>query len=263
MGSAELWRLYGQHAARLFGRGPSPTAVIGEHSFFIASGGSHVDLNQAALYGDADLAAAVELGHLAARADVPVLLARSAAVTTDLDGPLVEAGFSELTTPEHLFSMPGIPKVTALPPFDVRRMTSSADVATMQAMFIEVHDYDSSLTGALFGALDPAEGDVTCWIAWEGDQAVSLAFVTHAASSLALWEVMTPSRHRRRGAARAVVVAGLAAVAQAVGRVDRTLFWSSPAGRPLYDALGFTVADTVEVWVRGASEADLAAVGAG
>ena len=73
---------------------------------------------------------------------------------------------------------------------------------------------------------------------------------------------MTPPRHRRRGAARAVVATALDEVAKLVGGVDRTLFWSSPAGRPLYDALGFEIGDTVDVWVRGASEADLAVVGA-
>jgi hypothetical protein len=55
----------------------------------------------------------------------------------------------------------------------------------------------------------------------------------------------------------------LNAIARRVGGVDRTLFWSSPAGRPLYESLGFEIADTVDVWARGASAADLAAVGAG
>ena len=92
---------------------------------------------------------------------------------------------------------------------------------------------------------------------------MSLAFVTHVRSSLALWEVMTPPRHRRRGAARAVTVQGLNAVARRVGGVERTVFWSSPAGQPLYESIGFEIADTVDVWARGATAADLAAVGAG
>ena len=142
-------------------------------------------------------------------------------------------------------------------------MSSAADIAAMATMFVEVHDYDPGMIRALFGRFDPDGTDVSCWIAWDGDEAVSLAFVTHARSSLALWDVMTPPRHRRRGAARTVVVTGLGEVAAAVGGVERTLFWSSPAGRPLYDALGFRVADTVDAWARGASAADLAAVGAG
>ena len=36
----------------------------------------------------------------------------------------------------------------------------------------------------------------------------------------------------------------------------------SPAGRPLYEAMGFVVADEVDAWTLGASAEDLAAVGA-
>ena len=261
--AAELWQSYGQHAIRIFGSGPSPTSVIGERSFFVASGASHLDLNQAGLFGDAGIADAIEMGRIAARAATPVLLARSEGVTTDVEGPLEEAGFTRLSAAEHLFCMPGTPQPSDLELFDVRRMTSLADIAAMQSIFVDVHGYERDLIGGMYGALDPADHDLSCWIAWDGDEALSLAFVTHAASSLALWEVMTPERHRRRGAARAVVVTALHEVAQLVGGVDRSLFWSSPAGRPLYDSLGFAIADTVEAWVRGASEADLAAVGAG
>ncbi len=261
-GAAQHWQSYGRHAARIFAAGPSPTTNIGERSFFVASGALHVDLNQAALYGHAGAADALEIGRVAVQADIPVLLARSAGVTPDVEGPLAQAGFDRLATSEHLFWMPGTPPRSDLAPFDIRRMTSAADAAAMREMFVEVHDYERSLTDELFGSLDTADHDLTCWIAWDGSEAVSLAFVTHVDSSLGLWEVMTPPRHRRRGAARAVVATALDEVAKLVGGVDRTLFWSSPAGRPLYDALGFEIGDTVEVWVRGASEADLAVVGA-
>ena len=196
-------------------------------------------------------------------ADIPVLLARSAGATPGVESPLVEAGFKRLTTSEHLFWMRGTPSRLDHTPFEVRQMKSARDLVAMQEMFVEVHDYDRALTDELYGSLDPDDHDLTCWIAWDGVEAVSLAFVTYVDTSLALWEVMTPPRHRRRGAARAVVSTGLDEVAKLVGGVDRTLFWSSPAGRPLYDALGFEIGDTVEAWVRGASAADLAAVGAG
>ena len=261
--AAKLWRSYGAHAARILAAGPASTSYIGERSFFVASGASHVDLNQAALYEQAGAIDALEIGRRAVQADIPVLLARSAGVSPDVEAPLTQAGFDRLPTSEHLFWMPGTPARSGRAPFEVRRMTSAADVAAMQAMFVDVHGYEPSLTDELYGALDPADHDLTCWIAWDGSEAVSLAFVTHVGSSLGLWEVMTPLHHRRRGAARVVVATALDEVAKLVGGVDQTLFWSSPAGSPLYRALGFEIGDTVEVWARGASETDLAAVGAG
>jgi predicted small integral membrane protein len=131
-------------------------------------------------------------------------------------------------------------------------------------MFLEVHGYERELTATLHADAIRADGGVSGWIAWDGDHAVSLAFVTQVGTSLGLWEVMTPLQHRRRGAARTAVATALRSVASSSTQpIERTLFWSSPAGRPLYDALGFGVGDTVRAWVLGASEADLAAVGAG
>jgi len=261
--AVDLWSAYAEHAAVLLGSGPSPSVVVGDRSLFVTSGAPHVDLNQAVLFGGAGRDEATEIGRLATVADLPLLLGCSSTIGEDLGEPLGEAGFVHLQTTERLFWMRGVPPSVAGSSFEVRRMSSPADIAAMEAMFVEVHDYDPAVTQALFAGIDPTDDRVSCWIAWDGDEAVSLAFVTHVRSSLALWEVMTSPRHRRRGAARAVTVQGLNAIAQRVGDVDRTLFWSSPAGKPLYDALGFEIADTVDVWVRGASAADLAAVGAG
>lgn len=60
---------------------------------------------------------------------------------------------------------------------------------------------------------------------------------------------------RLRGARHAAYAAGQAA---AVG--EEVLFWASPAGRPLYEAMGFVIADEVDAWAIGASAEDLAAV---
>ena len=247
----------------MFGHGPAPLTVIGDASFLALSGGDHVDLNQAGLYGDATRTDAEELARLVVEADRPVLLGQSSTVPRDALAPLETVGFRLMPATEHLFWMDGVPN-EATSTFDVRRMETDADIGAMQAMFLEVHGYEPELTATLHGDAIRADKGVTGWIAWDGDQAVSLAFVTQVGTSLGLWEVMTPTQHRRRGAARAVVATGLREVAATTAvPIDRTLFWSSPAGRPLYDALGFRVGDTVHAWVLGASEADLAAVGAG
>jgi hypothetical protein len=132
----------------------------------------------------------------------------------------------------------------------------------MQAMFLEVHGYARELTEGLF-VRPIRNGAMSGWLAWDGMEPVSFAIVSRVDGSLSLWEVMTPARHRRRGAGRVVVVEALRAVAATSPEpITETLFWSSPAGKPLYDALGFGDVDTVRVWARGASDEDLAAVGA-
>lgn len=261
--AAELWRAYAAHAERMFAHGPAPLTVLGDASFVVLSGGEHVDLNQAGLFGRATRADAETIARLVIEAERPVLLGQSSTVPRNVMEPLATVGFRLMPATEHLFWMPGVPSEPTRT-FEVRRIQSESDIAAMQDMFLEVHGYEPELTATLHGDAIRADDCVTGWIAWDGDQAVSLAFVTQVGSSLGLWEVMTPERHRRRGAARTVVATALQSVASLMALpVERTLFWSSPAGRPLYDSLGFRVGDTVHAWVLGASEADLAAVGAG
>ena len=132
----------------------------------------------------------------------------------------------------------------------------------MQAMFLEVHGYGRDVTDGLHAEPIRA-GAIAGWLAWDGGEPVSFALVTRVAGTLSMWEVMTPARHRRRGAGRAVVIEALRAAADAAPEpIAETVFWSSPAGAPLYEALGFRMVDTVRAWTRGASDADLAAVGA-
>ena len=254
---ARLWDRYGRHAVTVMQRGPNPYIRHAAHHFIAFSGAPHVDLNQAALFGNAGPADVATIADAARAADVPVLLARSATVTADLSGLLLDAGFVQ-HEPEALFWMAGMPALVENR-FRVRRVQTEADHRAMLALFEEAHGYAPSLTGPMFGRLVLDRG-VTGWIAWDGDEAASFALVTEGDPELGLFEVMTPPRHRRRGAASAVVRHALGQAAE-VSRATATFFWASPLGRPFYSALGFAPVDTVDVWTLGANESDLRAVG--
>lgn len=260
---ADLWTMHGKHAALLFQRGPAFVDYHRPASFAVLSGASHVDLNQAALFDGAGRVDVLELLELAGAAAVPIVLARSLGASDDVVPFIREAGFERLQASELLFSMDGVPGTRELT-FEVRRIATGRDVAAMQEIFLDVHGYGPELTGPMFGDAVIAAGPTSGWLAWDGDEAVSCAFVTRADGALGLWEVMTPERHRRRGAGRAVVCGALERASRLPGPpIARTVLWASPAGRPLYERAGFSVADEFEVWTRGASLEDLAAVGAG
>jgi hypothetical protein len=262
---ATLWRVYAEHAAIYMAGGPAPSLYLADRGFLSTSGSPHVDLNQAVLFDGATEADARDLVGRILAAGVPVLFGCSEGVSEIVAPVLREAGFEHSPLPEQLFWMPGAPSAPDDLPFDVRRVETDDDVAAMQSLFEAAHGYEPELTGSLFGDVLRTDDAATGWIAWDGPEAVSFAIVTRAAGSLSLWVVMTPPRHRRRGAGRTVVAAALDAVAGATRAagppIEQTLFWSSPAGRPLYEAMGFAVADTVDLWTLGASEADLIAVG--
>jgi predicted GNAT family acetyltransferase len=71
--------------------------------------------------------------------------------------------------------------------------------------------------------------------------------------------MMTPTRHRRRGAARATLAAALDELWD--GGTEGAFLWASPVGRLLYERVGFTVVDERRVWVLGGDEAANLALG--
>lgn len=263
--AAGLWSIYPRHAAAVMAGGRAPTSYATDRVFFVASGAHHVDMNQAVLFGGATEADARDLMDRILAADVPVLLGCSDGVNERVSTVLAAAGFVPLPVREALFGMLGVPSAPDATAFDVRQLITDADVTAMQALFQEAHGYEPELTADLYGGILRAGDAATGWIAWDGAEPVSFAMVTRAKRTLSLWNVLTPPRHRRRGAARAVVAAALATVAtrnrDAGSPIEATFFWSSPAGRPLYEAMGFAVVDAVDAWVLGATEADLKAIG--
>jgi hypothetical protein len=260
---ARLWRLYAEHAAVLFRGGPRPTFDATDRWFFAATGSDHVDMNQAALFGPAGAEDAELLAQRVLAADVPCLLGCSDGVVERVAPVLTAAGFERMPKREAIFWRRGPPQASEPSAFDVRRVRSDPDIVAMQAIFEEAHGYDPASIAALYGGRVKGDDGLSAWLAWDGTEPISFTIVIELGPTLSIWEVMTPVRHRRRGAARAVVSAALAgAAAVAAVPIEETLFWASPAGRPLYEAMGFHIADDVDAWALGASAEDLAAVGA-
>jgi GNAT superfamily N-acetyltransferase len=231
--------------------------------FFAATGSDHVDMNQAALFGEADAEDAALLASQVVKAGVPCLLGCSDGVLERAAPALTAAGFARLPNREAIFWRPGPPPSIEPAGFEVRRVRSDVDVVAMLAIFEEAHGYDPTSIAALYGGRIKGDDGFSAWLAWDGPDPISFTIVVEVGTALSIWEVMTPERHRRRGGARAVVNAALAGAAAVAARtIEETLFWASPAGRPLYEAMGFVVADEVDAWALGASAEDLAAVGA-
>lgn len=259
---AGLWRIYARHAEAVLSAGPAPRTIIQPGSFVAMSGAPHVDLNQAVIFGAGDRRDAGAIADAAQRADVPCLLGISSTVRDDVSGVLRDAGFEPLLEREALFFAPAVPP-TGPSAFQVRRAMTARDRAGIEGIFAASHEYDPDLVSSMWGPRLLDRDDVGGWVAWDGEEPVSCVFVTRVGGSLGFFDMMTPARHRRRGAARAVLTQALADAAGLGDPPDAIVFWSSPFGRPLYESLGFSVADTLDVWTLGASPEDLAAVGAG
>ena len=126
------------------------------------------------------------------------------------------------------------------------------------AICAEGHAIDDQILARVL-ARDPSrDDDVSTWIAWEGDEPISVVWLTHG-DGIGVWEMMTPPAHRQRGAARAVLTAALAQSWQP--SVTGAFLWATPAGRPLYESLAFRALDEPTIWVTPGGEAGNLAVG--
>ncbi len=243
--------------------GPAPAVTRSDVSFVVISGAPHVDLNQAAIFGDGDRRAAHDIVGIVHAADVPCLLGVSSTVEDDVSSALGAGGFEALNQREALFIAHEPPPVGPSA-FQVRRIRSDDDRVGALRVLIEAHDYDPDLVAAMWGPALLDRPDVGGWVAWDGADRVSCAYVTRVGRTLSVFDMVTPPRHRRRGAGRAVFANALAEAWTWGGTdADHVAFWASPAGRPMYESMGFAVADDIDVWAFGASPEDLAAVGAG
>ena len=246
--------LYADHLARLFRGAPSLMGERGEAWFAVLTRESHTDVNQCILTSGASSADAERVLALINEANVPAVVSVSSdadeAVTTVLAGAEWQAG----QVPEPLMWCQTKP-VADSTRFSVSRVRHEGDLRTAIAICSQGHAIEEAILARVL-ARDPSREDgVSTWIAWDGDEPISVVWLTHG-DQIGVWEMMTAPAHRRRGAARSVISVALAESWQASTR--GAFLWATPAGRPLYESFGFDTVDAPTVWVTPGSDPGLA-----
>src|SRR5262245_54364516 len=250
----ELWATYADHVARLFRGAPSLIEMRGDSWFAVLTREPHTDVNQCVLVSGASAADAERVLALVADADVPAVVSVASDADEAVTAMLARAEWKSGPLPEPLMRCQTEPTVDRLR-FAVSRVRSEADLRTAISIASQGHAIDEAILGRVL-ARDPAAGDgISTWIAWDGDEPISVAWLTHG-DDIGVWSMMTPPAHRGRGAARSVLSAALA---ESWRPTTRSAFlWASPAGRPLYESFGFDALDEPTIWVPPGSDIGLA-----
>jgi GNAT superfamily N-acetyltransferase len=255
--AAALWETFAEHAPRVKPGGRAPARASGNGWFALLTGEAHPDLNECVLTSRATAADAVELVAFIAAAEVPALVSVASGARADVTAPLAAAGFRRAPAREPLMWCPTRPprRTGGLRVEQVRlpggRERAIAIIAGAHLMAPEVADR------TLAPLPDPGDR-VTAWLAYDGDDPISVVWATPG-SRIGIWEMMTPPGHRRKGAGRAVLTTALEALWSA--RTEGAFLFSTPAGRPFYEAVGFSALDDATTWTSGASDEFLAAIG--
>lgn len=255
---AGLWAVYASHMLRLYDR-PTLRLWSAAHGFADLTGEPAVDSNVCSLYGEASIEDARALvAHIDA-AGTPAIIAMSSEVDDDAIAAYLRAAGFTLLDPEVAMWRPPMPIPPRDHPFDVR-VATVADMRVVGEVIASAHGTPPDIAERVFNLDALVDGDVRCYVAYDGDEAASTGWLVARDGFLSLHEMMTSPRHRRRGAGRAILQEALTDMAP-LGP-GGTLLWASPMGRPMYESIGFAPFDTVHPWERGATEEELALIGA-
>jgi GNAT superfamily N-acetyltransferase len=230
--------------------------LAGEGWFASMSWLPTTELNVCGLAPTADARSGAELAAALGR-EQPALVFTSKAASDPSRQALIDVGFDVTPVLEPVMCSQTRPQPRG-GPFQVRRCTTAEDVDIALDLTAAAHQVPRHLLASSIGAVASA-GRASVWLAHEGDQPVSTVWLTRAGACLGAMEMMTPPEYQGRGAGRALLSQALHSEWDET--VDRAVLLGTPAGRRLYETLGFVAVDESLSCVRGLDDAVRDAIG--
>ena len=255
--AADLWGTFAEHAPRVMPGGLAPARAFGHGWFAVLTGEAHPDLNECVLTSRARAEDAAELVAFLAEAGVPALISVASTAGPEVTDPLAAAGFVPAPVREPLMWCPKrAPGETRGLRVEPMRSTAARDEAV--AIVSGAHMMAPEIADRTLAPLAALGDGVMAWLAYEGDEAISVVWATRG-PRIGIWSMMTPLAHRRKGGGRAVLTCALEALWGP--ETEGAFLFSTPAGRPFYESVGFTAVDDATTWTSGASDEFLEAIG--
>ena len=216
------------------------------------TGGPAVDFNMA-LFGEdpgaldvfSQFLSRVKAARLSAVAMISSAATPRLRPVAETEG-LIEAG----TAPLMARSGP-LPDISAHD-FACKRVTEAREMAIFSSLAASAFAMDRAWLDRTFAAVSLLESPALSFhIAYRGDVPMSAVCSTAAGSTVGIWTMSTPPDKQRQGAGRAVLVA---AMEDHIRRGAENFYLiATPAGKPLYDNLGFKTVDELSLWLVGES----------
>jgi GNAT superfamily N-acetyltransferase len=254
----DVWSAYARVGRSVYAGGEAGEAHGGDGWFALLSREANCELNVCGLTPAATPASAAALLAAIGDDELPAIVSVASSAAPSITRLLDAAGFVPGPLAEPLMWCTAPPEPGGAS-FRVARASDEAALAAGLALAAEAHGVELGMVERSLGRTARAGDAVDPWIAWDGDEPVSVVFLTSGARRIGVWSMMTAARHRRRGAGRAVLAGALAAAWQPA--TEGAFLWATPAGRHLYASCGFAVLDESRGYARGADAALLEALG--
>lgn len=250
------WESFAPLCVDFYAAGVEAERVLSDGWFAALSRMSSAELNVCGLSPSASDKSASDLAQ-AIGTDQPGIVFTSEHVTPASRHVLTDAGFATGETSEPLMRCEYRPE--AVPSiFSVSRCETDVDLKVALRLTSEAHTVDFALLDACIGEAARL-GAAQVWLAHDDGQPVSTVWICQSGASIGVMEMMTPKQHQGRGAGRAVLTTALAATWSTA--TSEALLLATPAGRHLYESVGFEAIDACLTCYRGLEDSVLEAIG--
>jgi GNAT superfamily N-acetyltransferase len=248
MGTDDLAHRRRQMGEALAGWAAVPGAehAVSDVSWTYLSNLPSADVNMALVHGGDpdDLQAVVDRIDEAAVPAMVFFSGDGLARAQDLDAGWSHAG----SMPFMICEVAGTPQK---PDPRVRRGTAE-DMAAVVGLMADAFGLSPEVIGPIVEvSLAGQDGAMAAWLLEDEGQAVSTVVSGRVGDAITLWCMATPERFARRGYARALLASTMARAASEGVRVG--LLGATPAGKPLYDATGWSTLEDWEIFMNGDS----------
>ena len=135
--------------------------------------------------------------------------------------------------------------------YQVDRVTTPEDLAVVHHLQAAAFGLPLNSIARILDQRLLALPDTSVFLTRREGQPVSTVTTTGASEVVGIWSMATPPEHQRQGVGRATLEFAMAHHRARGGR----LFYlgASPAGKPLYDHVGFQTVEETPIWVAGQS----------
>ena len=240
------WQAYYDVAHPFFSAGPAGETLVGPGWFAALSHEQSGELNVCGLTPVATVSSAQALLS-SIETDLPLIVFVSSESDPEAGAFLEANGFDTVTVPEPLMqtTRPPAPSETA---FRVEPAVGGAALDAGIALTSEANTVGRELLEQSIRHAAES-GAAQMWLAWDEAEPISIVWIGRYEESLGVMEMMTPERHQRRGAGRALLTHALAAEWR--DDTELAVLVATPAGRRLYESIGFEASDEILTRLRG------------
>ena len=248
-----LWAAARRDLLTLFGYIENADVRLAAGGLLGLSGGPTADFNMALIdTGADDVAVLVEFVERVTNAGLPATFMLSSACAGRLGPKAKEKGLVEVGN-APLMALRDGPQLPHVSGFSAHRVINEKDLGVVADLVAAAFALDREWVGRTFCAdalLDsPA---LSFFLASKEGEAYSAVTTTASRNTVGIWSMATSPNHQRQGAGRAALLAAI----EHHRNLGATTFYliATPAGKPLYDSVGFTTVDEFPIWVAGTSE---------